>query len=106
MAAPATSQQVTLFYPLKRGDKEITQVTVHKPHSGQLRGVSLYDASQMHNDAIVTVIPRISDPQITAQEMAIIDPCDLMQFGAVLANFLLPPSLIAEAEANLNSRTE
>ena len=40
----------------------------------------------------VEVIAVLTDPVITPQEMATIDPCDLMQFGAVLANFLLPPS--------------
>lgn len=89
---------IKLETPLKRGDKEITEITLHKPNSGALRGCSLRDCLDMNTDAICTVIPRISDPQITQQEMTKLEPCDLLQMGAALANFLLPPSLYAEAE--------
>lgn len=96
---------ITLSYPIKRSAGDIASVTLHKPNSGALRGVSLQECIMMNTDAICAVIPRISDPKITPQEMTTVDPSDLLQMGAALANFLLPPSLTAEAAANLNSNS-
>lgn len=97
---------IKLEVPLKRGETEIQQITLHKPNAGQLRGCSLRDAIDLKTDAIVLIVPRISDPKITAQEMNQIDPADLLSMGAALANFLLPPSLIVEAEKQFLSQTE
>lgn len=94
---------VTLEFPLKRGETEIKTITLHKPNAGALRGVSLREVMDMNTDAIVTVVPRISEPKITPQEMATqIDASDLLQLGAALANFVLPPSAIAAAEQSLS----
>lgn len=97
---------ITLEVPLKRGDTEITALTLHKPNAGHLRGVSLKDCFEMNTDAVVALVPRISDPQITAQEMNKFDPSDLLQMASVIANFVLPPSLVSEAAASLKSTTE
>lgn len=97
---------IPLEKPLKRGETEITKITLHKPDSGALRGVSLRDIIDMNTDAIVVVVPRISDPKIAPQEMPKIDPCDLLSLGAALANFFLPPSLVAEAAKQFLSPTE
>ncbi|MBS0353025.1 MAG: phage tail assembly protein [Proteobacteria bacterium] len=97
---------IPLEKPLKRGDQEIKSITLHKPNAGQLRGVSLRNALEMQADVICLIVPRISDPKITPQEMNQVEPCDLLSMGAAIANFLLPPSLVAEAESHLLSPTE
>lgn len=96
---------IKLEKPLKRGDAEVAEIALHKPNAGSLRGVSLHECINMNTDAIVRVIPRISDPKITEAEMQRIDPSDLVQMGAALANFMLPPSLVAEAEKQYLSQT-
>jgi hypothetical protein len=102
-----STNTVTLTTPLKRGDTEITQITLHKPNAGALRGVSLRACLDMETDAVCTVVPRISDPKITPQEMATaIEAPDLLQLGAALAGFLLPPSVMAEAAKNFESQSE
>lgn len=96
---------ITLEVPLKRGDNKIATITLHKPNAGHLRGVSLKDCFEMNTDAVVALVPRISDPQVTSQEMIKFDPSDLLQFASAIANFVLPPSLLAEAEGNLKSQS-
>lgn len=96
---------VTLDAPIKRGDTEITAVTLRKPLGGALRGVSLRDLLDMKGDAIMTVVPRISEPTLTDADMARVDGADLLQMGAVIANFLLPKAALAEAEQRLSSPT-
>ncbi|HCS5568150.1 TPA: phage tail protein [Escherichia coli] len=56
--------------PIKRGKTEITEIVLRKPQSGALRGTRLQAIMDMDVNAMMTVIPRISSPALTAQEIA------------------------------------
>ena len=100
----STSTPITLDFPIDRGTSKVDKITLHKPNAGQLRGVSLRELLDMNTDAIVKVVSRVSEPQITPQEAAgKLDPSDLLQIGAALANFLLPPALKEQAEAEVSA---
>ncbi|HAB5277806.1 TPA_asm: phage tail assembly protein, partial [Salmonella enterica subsp. enterica serovar Agona] len=43
----------------------------------------------------MTVIPRISTPTLTAQEMAELDPADLTALSVEVVTFLLKKSVLA-----------
>lgn len=90
-------KNVPLDNPIIRGEQTITAIELRKPESGSLRGVTLTDLLQMDVNALITVLPRISNPTLTAQEVARMDPADLLQLGSEVAGFLLPKSLKAEA---------
>ena len=94
--------KITLDTPLKRGETEITEISIHKPNSGALRGCSLRGLLDFNATDLITVIPRITDPQITPAEASTLDPADLLQIGAKVADFLLPSQLKAEAQAQLS----
>lgn len=81
---------VTLDTPIQRGSGPITHVTLRKPKSGELRGVTLTDLLQMDVTALQTVLPRISQPTLMKTEVADMDPADLVQFGVEVTGFLLP----------------
>lgn len=91
------TQTLKLATPIKRGDKEIAEITLHKPNVGAMRGVSMRLLLDMNVDAIVTVLPRISDPQLTEVEINKLDAPDLLQAGILVAAFFLPPSEYQEA---------
>jgi hypothetical protein len=80
---------VQLETPIKRGDGHITSVTLRKPNSGELRGVSLAELLQMKVDALQAVLPRITSPMLHKQDMANLDPADLVNLGTVVVGFLL-----------------
>ena len=80
---------VTLDTPIKRGNGFITEVTLRKPCAGELRGVSLAELLQMKVDALQTVLPRITNPLLHKQDMATLDPADLVNMGTVVVGFLL-----------------
>jgi len=84
---------IQLDTPIKRGEREINQVTLRKPASGELRGASLADLMQMDVNALEKVIPRISDPTLTPHEVQNLDPADLFQMGAAVSTFLLPKAM-------------
>lgn len=80
---------ITLDAPLVRGNTTITEVTLRKPISGELRGVTLLDLAQMDVLALRKVLPRISTPTLTDHEVGRMDPADLMQCGVAVSGFLL-----------------
>ncbi|MBB1625188.1 phage tail protein [Achromobacter sp. UMC71] len=80
---------VPLDEPLQRGDEKITHITIRKPDSGALRGVSLIALGQIDVIALQTVLPRVSTPMLTPLELARLDPADLMALGTAVASFLL-----------------
>jgi len=80
---------ITLENPIKRGDQIIKVITVRKPGSGELRGTSLMDLMRMDVTALHTVLPRITDPTLTAADVSKLDPADLVQLASEVTNFLL-----------------
>lgn len=95
----AITETVELDTPLTRGSHSVTQITVRKPKAGALRGVTLNDVLNMDVQSLTTVLPRITEPALTAAELRDMDPADLVQLGSVVSNFLLPRRLKAEAAA-------
>lgn len=93
-------ESITLETPIKRGETEITSITLRKPNSGGLRGASLRGLLEFQTDDIIKVLPRISDPTLTDHEAARLDPADLLQAGSVIANFLLPKRAMERAQAS------
>lgn len=90
-----TEKTVTLDTPIARGETTITEIVLRKPQSGALRGTRLQAIMEMDVGAMMTVIPRISSPALTAQEMAELDPADLTALAVEVVTFLLPKSALA-----------
>lgn len=88
---------VELDTPIVRGDSSVTTVTLRKPSAGELRGVTLADVLQMDVQALRKVLPRITSPALTEQEIGRMDPADLVEIGSQVSTFLLRKSVKAEA---------
>lgn len=85
---------IALQAPILRGETSIAAITLRKPAAGELRGVVLSDLIRMESTAVMTVLPRITDPALTAPEVASMDPADLMACAMEISSFLLPKSLL------------
>ena len=83
--APGT---VVLDEPIKRDKYEIKEVSVRKPQSGELRGLNLIDLANLNVIALHKVLPRITTPTLTEQEVQKMDPADLLSLGVEVAAFL------------------
>ena len=95
MSDKQIEKTVKLDTPIKRGKTEITEILLRKPQSGALRGTRLQAIMDMDVSAMMTVIPRISAPTLTAQEMAELDPADLTALSVEVVTFLLSKSVLA-----------
>jgi hypothetical protein len=80
---------IELETPIIRGQTKITSITLRKPQAGELRGVNLMSLAQMDVASLQTVIPRISNPILTTQDVASLEPCELMEIGLEVASFLM-----------------
>ncbi|HAI2553938.1 TPA: phage tail assembly protein [Escherichia coli] len=92
MSDKQTEKTIQLDTPIMRGK---TEIVLRKPQSGALRGTRLQAIMDMDVNAMMTVIPRISSPALTAQEIAEMDPADLTAMSVEVVTFLLKKSVLA-----------
>lgn len=95
MTNKTTEKAVTLETSIKRGDTDITSVTVRKPQAGALRGIRLQALMDMDVNALMTVLPRVTNPTLTVQEINEMDPADLLSLSVEVITFLLPKSALS-----------
>ena len=89
----SSPEPITLDRPLQRGEQTIKTITLRKPDAGELRGLALTDLLNLDVAALQKLLPRISTPTLTEQDVARMDPADLVQLGGIVGGFLVPKSL-------------
>ncbi|MDC7675389.1 phage tail assembly protein [Asticcacaulis machinosus] len=87
---------VDLEKPYKLGDTEHKSIKVRKPGAGELRGTNLNALLNSNVDQMLTLLPRLTMPPISEQELADPDIIDVADFTALVNEvviFLTPASL-------------
>lgn len=100
------TETITLDSPIQRGDQAITAITLRKPMAGELRGVNLMAIMQMDVSAAITLLPRITAPSLTTQEVECMDPADLLQLTSTVTGFLLPKSANTASPSGSNTPSQ
>ena len=91
----AQFEQVPLDQPIIRGDAKFDTLSLRRPGSGELRGLSLGKLAQFDVDELLKLLPRIASVDaggpspITSAEAAKLDPADLMEVADKVSDFLL-----------------
>ncbi len=85
-----TSEIYKLIVPIKVGETEITQLTLNKPNTGQLRGCKLVDVLQMDVDAHAILIPRICNELSSSQLFMKLDTSDVVVVMSKVVGFFTP----------------
>lgn len=80
---------VKLDTPIVRGEQTVTEVTLRKPGTGEMRGISLTDLLKLDVDTLISVIPRVTTPVISKQEAAELDLADTIKLGGEIGSFFL-----------------
>ena len=83
---------VTLENPIKRGEQVVSAITLIKPNAGTLRGVRLAAVANSEVDALIKVLPRMTAPMLTEQEVAALELPDLVALAGKVVGFLSPNS--------------
>lgn len=99
--SPKTVQvNVTLETPIPRGSGAIDVVTLRKPLAGALRGINLAELLALRAESVMLLLPRISTPTLTREDVAGMDPVDLVACASEVVNFLVPSQRLEKAKAN------
>lgn len=72
-----------------RGDDQITAIRVRKPKAGELRGLSLQSLLSGDVNAMIALIPRISDPILTEADAAGLESDDFTEVADAVTGFFL-----------------
>lgn len=83
------THEITLSEPIERGETKIDKLTLRKPKSGELRGLSLAELQNANVTAVLNLLPRITQPLITQQEADALEPEDLSACCGAVIDFLL-----------------
>lgn len=89
---------VSLSVPVKIDGKEVSVITLRKPSVGELRGLKLTDILQMDVTAMLNFLPRISQPPLTSQQVAALEPSDFMDMAGKAVLFFVKKEQMAALE--------
>ena len=64
-------------------------MNLRKPAAGELRGVALADLLRLDVAALITVLPRITSPTLTPQDVSGLDLVDLTALGTGVLGFFM-----------------
>lgn len=78
---------VSLSAPIDIDGAKEQLITLRKPKSGELRGLKLVDLMQMDVSALMTLLPRITQPPMSPQQVSDLDLKDLTRFGTKVIGF-------------------
>lgn len=93
------TQKIKLKAGIQSGKTTISELTIRKPLTGDLRGVKLLDFIELDIDCLAKVLPRITTPQIAEHEVFDLDLIDLSEITQVIASFLSETSRNAPTES-------
>lgn len=98
-AKPLVTASVDLVEPIERQDSRIERLTLRKPKAGEMRGIKLSDLLASDVGAVLTLLPRITDPFITDAEAAQLGSEDIAEIAGTIFGFFMTPlqkALVAE----------
>lgn len=85
-------ETVTLVEPIVRGETRIEKITLRKPKAGELRGLSLQDIMRNEATALLQLIPRVSEPPLTAHEADNLEADDFAEISGAIRGFFMTTS--------------
>lgn len=94
-----TQKEITLSTPIISGKTEIKTITIRKPLAGDLRGVKLLNFVDADIDSLAKVLPRISTPTLSEQDVYNMDLADLTNVVVEMSIFLKPKSSSVNEES-------
>lgn len=94
-----TQKEIELSSPIVNGKTKINKITIRKPLTGDLRGVKLLNFVDADIDSLAKVLPRISTPTLSEQDVYNMDLADLTNVVVEISGFLKPKSSSAATES-------
>lgn len=83
---------LTLQNPIQREGGPITQLTLRKPKAGELRGLNIQSLMVGDVTAVISLLPRIASPIITAHEASQLEAEDIAEAAGTIMLFFMTSS--------------
>ena len=83
------AETIALEYPVRRGDQVIDRIALRKPRARELRGLQVQSLVQGDVNAVMALIPRISQPALVAAEVEELSIEDLGAISGVVLGFFM-----------------
>lgn len=81
-------KKIKLPTPVKRESGDVTEVTIHEPKAGSLRGLETVAILRMDYNTHRTIIPRVC-PELTANDIDAMDPKTLLALQQEVVGFFV-----------------
>lgn len=87
-------ETLTLVTPIERGEgaPSIEAITLRKPIAGELRGLNIQSLMTGDVASVITLLPRICSPYITAHEAAHLGAEDIAEVAGTIMGFFMTAS--------------
>jgi len=84
---------VTLSEPLRRKGGEVSELTLRKPKTGELRGLKVEDLFTTDVNTLLVLLPRITLPPLITAEVEELSSEDLLEVAGAVKGFFMPAAL-------------
>lgn len=97
---------VALSHPIRRGETLIEKINLRKPKAGDLRGgLNMTDILQCDVGALLTIIPRISNPVLIADEADNLEADDFAEIAGAIRGFFMSADQKAAVERYIEAQS-
>ena len=83
MQNQANTKNIPLDFGFQRGENKVTEITLVKPNTGHCRGLSLKDVLSFEINALAVLLPRITLPAMTAQDVYSLELMDTLKIAGI-----------------------
>ncbi|WP_225206253.1 phage tail assembly protein [Novosphingobium huizhouense] len=91
--AATTTETVTLNAPIERQEgPAVAALSLRKPKAGDLRGLNIQSLMTGDVASVITLLPRIAQPYITAHEAAALEAEDIAEVAGTIMGFFMTAS--------------
>jgi hypothetical protein len=80
---------ITFDEGFKRGEQTITEITIRKPKTRALRGLTLVNILQLDVDTLAKLAPRITTPALSDNDVYDLSPSDLTKLSKEVVGFFV-----------------
>lgn len=107
-AATANPQTITitLATPIRRKGGDVAQITLRKPKAGALRGLKVEDLYGTDVNALIVLLPRISEPPLIAAEIEDLESEDFIELAGAVKGFFMSVEMKAAINRALGAQSE
>ena len=103
MAEVEKLNSVTLLNSVTIDGKKVRKISLRKPRAGELRGLAVSEIVRMEVNSLIKLIPRISTPHFSEEQVGKLDPSELMDFGAKITTFFVKPAQMADLDLTITN---